>query len=113
MSRFRPGIIYWKQNGALSRPPPWKGRVIHMPESISPYALLCASRPKPAPTLVTAYDLYSQAQQRQEQSAPTARQPPLRPLSSVPARRTHYIADIHSRHSAALRHTPMQPHPLT
>ena len=126
MSRFRPGIIYWKQNGALSRPPPCKGRVIHMPESISPYALLCASRPKPAPTLVTAYDLYSQAQQGQEHSAPpeapapiptqadtTARQPPLRPLSSVPARRTHYIADIQSRHSAALRHTPMQPHPLT
>lgn len=95
-----------------------------MLESISPYALLCVSRPKPVPTIVTAYDLYSQAQQRREQSpqtpAPAAVQadmpaepPSPRPLSTVPARRTHYIADIQSRHSAALRRTPMQNHPLT
>ena len=96
-----------------------------MLESISPYALLCASKPKPAPTIVTAYDLYSQAQQRREQipppQAPAAAAqadtpavqspPPL--LSSVPARRTHYIAGIQSRHSAALRRAPMQNHPLT
>lgn len=102
-----------------------KGGVIRMLESISPYALLCASRPKPAPTIVTAYDLYSQAQQRREQSsetpAPAAAQvadapaepSSPRPLSTVPVRRTHYIADIQSRHSAALRRTPMQNHPLT
>ena len=95
-----------------------------MLESISPYALLCASRPKPAPTIVTAYDLYSQAQQRREQSpempAPAAVQADMpaepsspRPLSTVPVHRTHYIADIQSRHSAALRRTPMQNHLLT
>ena len=96
-----------------------------MPESISPYALLCACKPKPAPTIVTAYDLYSQAQQSREQTAPpdaptpavqegaSAAQPPPRPLSSVPARRTHYIADIKARHSAAIRRAPMQNPPLT
>lgn len=95
-----------------------------MLESVSPYALLCASRPKPAHTIVTTYDLYSQAQQRREQSPetpapaavqagmPTEPSPP-RPLSTVPVRRTHYIADIQSRHSAALRRAPMQNHPLT
>ena len=96
-----------------------------MLESISPYALLCASKPKPAPTIVTAYDLYSQAQQRREQipppqapaapaqaGTPAVHSPPL-PLSSVPTRRTHYIAGIQSRHSAALRRAPMQNHPLT
>lgn len=95
-----------------------------MIESISPYALLCASKPKPAPTVVTAYDLYSQAQQSREQAVPAnapapavqeiaAAQSPARSISSVPARRTHYIADIQSRHSAATRRTPMQSHPLT
>lgn len=90
-----------------------------MLESISPYALLCASKPRPAPTVVTAYDLYSQAQQRWEQ-VPAAVQadtpaapPPPPPPASVPARRTHYIADIQSRHSAALQRAPMQNHPLT
>lgn len=98
--------------------------VTRMIESISPYALLCASKPKHAPTVVTAYDLYSQAQQSREQPvpanvpAPSAQEtatalPPARPLSSVPSRRTHYIADIQSRHSAATQRTPMHSHPLT
>ena len=97
-----------------------------MPESISPYALLCASKPKPAPTLVTAYDLYSQAQRRSDQTAaqsapvPAAVQadmqippPAPRPHVFVPAGRTHYIADIKARHSAACRRAPMQNQPLT
>ncbi|MGN0773124.1 MAG: hypothetical protein ACI4MP_04965 [Candidatus Ventricola sp.] len=96
-----------------------------MLESISPYALLCASKPKPAPTIVTAYDLYSQAQRSREQApapetpAPTVRaeapaaQSTPRLLPSVPDRRTHYIADIKARHSAAVRRAPMQNRPLT
>ena len=102
-----------------------KGRVIRMLESISPYALLCASKPKPAPTIVTAYDLYSQAQHSREQaSAPEAPAPAVRaegsaaqsaprPIPSMPDRRTHYIADIKARHSAAVRRAPMQNRPLT
>ena len=94
-----------------------------MPESISPYALLCACKPKPAPTVVTAYDLYSQAQRSPEPSAPPgapaapqadAPAPPQPyPRRAAPAQRTHYIADIQSRHSAALRRAPMQSRPLT
>lgn len=92
-----------------------------MLQSVSPYALLCASKPKPAPTIVTPYDLYSQAQQSREQSAPPdaplpaavqaspAAQPPARPPYSVPARRTHYIADIQSRHCTAARRAQNQP----
>ena len=97
-----------------------------MLESVSPYALLCASKPKPAPTIVTAYDLYSQSQQNQAQISPPQTPAPAAAQadtpagqstpnlpSSVPARRTHYIADIQARHSAAIRRAPMQNHPLT
>ncbi|MGN0777224.1 MAG: hypothetical protein ACI4MM_11170 [Candidatus Ventricola sp.] len=94
-----------------------------MPENISPYALLCACKPKPAPTIVTAYDLYSQAQRSEAQpvlqNVPVpasvrsdATNPPQR-ISSLPARRTHYIADIQARHSNACRRAPMQNQPLT
>lgn len=94
-----------------------------MLQSISPYALLCASKPKPTPTIVTAYDLYSQAQCGEQTAvshppvpspvrpAPPAVQPAQNPPAS--ARRTHYIADIKARHSAAIRRAPMQNQPLT
>lgn len=82
-----------------------------MSDAVSPYALLRASKPKPIPTVVTPYDLYSAAQG----SAP---EPPL-PVSSVPAApvsptprrsplatqpgKTHYIADIKARHNQAAK----------
>ena len=86
-----------------------------MLQSISPYALLCASKPKPAPVIVTPYDLYSRESWRQERpddesaAQPPAPPPPMQPTSL--ARRTHYIADIQSRHSAAIRNAAVQ-HPL-
>lgn len=98
-----------------------------MLENLSPYALLCACKPKPTPTLVTAYDLYSQAQsaakaaaapapstdtQQREEPKPAVSSPASLPFS-VPNQRTHYIAGIRSRHSAAVRSAPMQPSALT
>lgn len=86
-----------------------------MLQSISPYALLCASKPKPAPVIVTPYDLYSREIQRQDSpNDEYAAQQPAPPLPMQPAsaaRRTHYIADIQSRHSAAIRSAAVQ-HPL-
>lgn len=109
-----------------------------MLESISPYALLKASKPKPPAVIVTAYDLYSTAQsaaQPDMQPPPSAQivqpaqsaqdaqpvpDPPATPVQAhVPAartapapyistRRTHYIRDIETRHDAALRRTKLQ-----
>ena len=106
-----------------------------MLESISPYALLKASKPKPPAVIVTAYDLYSTAQSatQPEMQPPASAQigqpvqdaqpvpnPPATPAQpSVPAarsapppyistRRTHYIRDIETRHDAALRRTKLQ-----
>ena len=96
-----------------------------MPDSVSPYALLRASMPRPADTMVTAYDLYSVAQQvpaAQPSAAPPAAAQPCAqnlPQTSPPAalpspsRRTHYIADIKTRHSAALRHAALHNQPLS
>lgn len=104
-----------------------------MSQSISPYALLRASKPKPAPVITTAYDLYSAVQSapssdsfpaypsqpvppRQEE-APGEQEPRQAPSQTaarmplVPARRTHYIADIQTRHNAALRRTASLPRP--
>ena len=86
-----------------------------MLESVSPYVLLRASKPKDAPTVATAYDLYSAMQScpppelqpiaaqpaSQESSAKDERSPAAMPL--VPRGRTHYIEQIRSRHSAAAR----------
>lgn len=84
--------------------------------SISPYALLCASKPRPASS-PSAYDLYSIAQ-HEEAAAPA---PPALTLSNSalpqsaslnqqpkPERRTHYVSDIHNRHSAAFSKTALQ-----
>jgi len=95
----------------------------------SPYELLCASKPQPAPTHVTRYDLYSKAQQSaadgdilhatpvaevsaaqtftQETPAYSA------PIPPSPAKRTHYIANIQSRHTAASGKTRFTNQPLT
>lgn len=96
-------------------------------DALSPYALLCASKPKSAPTVVSPYDLYSAVQSGaasapQAASAPMeatpAREPPPAPASPaamprMPARRTHYIADIKTRHNAALRRTSLSGAPLS
>lgn len=92
-----------------------------MSSPISPYALLCASKPKPAPTLVTAYDLYSAAQSFSAPASgenvsaeiptvparstvpPRLDQASAAPLTPPSAKRTHYIAEIQSRHNAARR----------
>ena len=92
-----------------------------MSSPISPYALLCASKPKPTPTVVTAYDLYSAAQSSfvpasdgniydespnvpaRSTVPPRSNQASAAPLTPPSAKRTHYIAEIQSRHNAARR----------
>ena len=70
---------------------------------ISPYALLTASRPKSAASIVTPYDHYSAVQNREDMPSP----PPESPASPAPVRiqgaRTHYIRDIGQRHNNAVR----------
>ncbi len=88
--------------------------------SLSPYALLCACKPKPAPTVVTAYDLYSQQSAAQSaaksepavSAVPEPRTPPSAPPAAAPLSRTHYIAGIQSRHNAATRRAHMRTDPL-
>lgn len=97
-----------------------------MLESVSPYELLKASRPRQTPTFATAYDLYSaastqenlpRAQAASAEAAAPAPQPsdpapkPC-PTAAPPVRRTHYIADIKTRHNAAMRSAPQMHHPL-
>lgn len=85
--------------------------------SVSPYALLSASKPKQMPSIASAYDLFSTAQNL------TGALPSTQPLPekhsdshSCPAiqtgflpsqRKTRYIADIHTRHTFAAKHTSM------
>ena len=81
-----------------------------MLESISPYQLLTASRPKPSPLIVAARQNTQEAAPAFEPLPPMSgtldieqlRQPPILQQS----RRTHYISDIHSRHIAAQRYLP-------
>ena len=88
-----------------------------MPNSISPYALLCASKPKSAPSIVTAYDLYSAAQQptvHEKALSPTPadyasrKSQPLPYSSASASSRTHYIADIQRRHRQAIQKTSLK-----
>lgn len=85
-----------------------------MPSMISPYALLCASKPQPAPTITTPYDLYSMAHLSSHDAAfpsnstsvsaeelPPISKPVHTNSTYVPPHRTHYLADIHARHTAA------------
>ncbi len=76
-----------------------------MLESISPYALLCQSKPKRAATFQLPCD--ARAQEASCISAPL--EPPSQPPQSAPAAapalpRTHYISGIQSRHCAACKH---------
>ncbi len=91
-----------------------------MHDAVSPYALLCLSRPKQTPTVVTPYDLYSQAALYSslptEQAAPVpAAQAgnPEPPSFAPPAPvRTHYISDIHTKHGAAGKRAVFTREPL-
>lgn len=93
----------------------------HMLDSVSPYALLSASKPKRAPSVVTAYDLYSMAQGRSSDAPEPAgmprgqETPPARaaqPAVYPQPRKTHYISDIHTRHTSATSRTSMLSSPL-
>ena len=93
-----------------------------MLDSISPYALLQASKPRGMPTVTTAYDCYSALQScpppaQQPEPAPHLREEPVREpaqeASVMPPMlrgRTHYIEQIRSRHSAAVRRAYPAPH---
>ena len=84
-----------------------------MLDSISPYALLQASKPRGTPTVTTAYDCYSALQScppSAQQTEPMPQEEDAREsvaqaavMPSVPRGRTHYIEQIRSRHSAAVR----------
>lgn len=86
---------------------------------ISPYELLCQSKPRQTPTFVTPYDLYSRADQSCVHPMPPepAAAPgmlPAAPSFDAPAagRHTHYISDIHTRHSAAGKNAVFSSIPL-
>ena len=93
-----------------------------MLESISPYALLQASKPRPPKRITTDYDRFSLADKAAPSASPTpttlSPAHPAQPMEAdplqafAPARRTHYIADIHARHSSAIRHAPQNLPPL-
>ena len=98
-----------------------------MLESISPYALLCASKPKPISAPPDAYDLFSQIAQQQGSAAAPAQQSESLSSARIPDNthqsagypeyapiktKTHYIADIHARHSKANRHAGQTHRPL-
>lgn len=82
---------------------------------ISPYALLRASKPQKPSTVASQYDLFSLAQtgsafaqasmQSHEKTAADMPAPVLQ-TPSTPVQRTHYISDIHARHTKASRHAP-------
>ena len=82
----------------------------------SPYALLCASKPKPPQTVTTEYDLYSLSLPAAADSLPL--QEPAVTMSmptqsaSPAAKRTHYIADIQARHTSAMRQASQTSRPL-
>lgn len=89
-------------------------------DAVSPYALLCLSRPKQTPTVVTPYDLYSQAAFQScppaEESAPIPAAQVCNsaaPIFAPPAPvRTHYISDIHTKHGAAGKRAVFTREPL-
>ena len=89
--------------------------------SVSPYELLCLSKPRKPAALVTPYDLYSQSQQQLAMQPEAVR---AESLTEVPAStcalpqqptstlRTHYISDIQKRHSTATRRTAFSSSPI-
>ena len=93
-----------------------------MIDSLSPYALLQASKPRQPKVVTTAYDLFSAAQSTPAPTGNISRERACEPVSAaptdgtpapsrspaasmplVPKARTHYISDIKRRHSEALR----------
>ena len=88
-----------------------------MLESISPYTLLQQSKPKQPKQISTNYDQSYSGEENNQ--SPVLSNPSLKhvieseasPVSS-PVRRTHYIADIHARHSSAIRHAPQNLPPM-
>ena len=88
---------------------------------ISPYELLCQSKPQQTPTFVTPYDLYSRAGQSGVHQAPpktVASAMPSAPPEPVLSDRSpsfkhaHYISDIHARHSTAEKNAVFSSIPL-
>lgn len=83
-----------------------------MLDSISPYALLRASKPQAPEVFTTAYDRFSAAQHQTSSQYPVEAMHHTVPFSepqpdtnSAPIRRTHYIADIHAKHTCAVKRT--------
>lgn len=80
-----------------------------MLESISPYALLSASKPKPPRSFTTPYDQFSLVHRPSSEEStayaalPADLNPQNRPMSPQLSRKTHYIADIQARHTQAIR----------
>lgn len=89
-----------------------------MQESFSPYALLKASIPKKPNTLTTSYDLFSTSAQgippylpptdsspvsssSLQETSPSTHNKDNNQAYALSRPRTHYIADIQSRHNAA------------
>lgn len=85
-----------------------------MLETISPYQLLQASRPKSPPRSSAAVQsapsdsayIPQPSSSGLPSSIPQAAEPFTKAPAYEPAKRTHYISDIHSRHSAAQRYLP-------
>lgn len=110
-----PASVILNESGTAACDAPPREEEYFMLDSISPYALLQASKPKGIPTVTTAYDCYSALQScppsaQQEEPAPPPQEEavrePVREASAmplVPRSRTHYIEQIRSRHSAAAR----------
>ena len=85
-----------------------------MLESISPYTLLCQSKPQQPQRITTDYDRFSikQAHLCEADTDCPDFEMPFEQLAkqnpSIP-KRTHYIADIHARHKSAMRNAPQTP----
>ena len=86
---------------------------------VSPYELLCASKPQPRPCVVMPYDLYSRIQQEPAVPVPASvslppdhPQPAASAVSLPVARKTHYISEIHTKHTAAGRRAAFIHEPL-
>ena len=85
--------------------------------SISPYALLCASKPQTPTSFTTPYDKRSAELSSAARDAESARlqlpaETEIHPSpagASILQRRTHYISDIHARHSFAASRTQFAP----
>ena len=86
-----------------------------MLSSISPYALLLKSKPHHPAQTTTDYDRFSMhhsyPHDHKSETLPDSHVS-LEPSSRqkiLPEKRTHYISDIHARHSLAMRHAPQNP----